>query len=139
MILITLPFVLLLVALGVVLGPRAAGQLRQQASQTRRMVRNGNAFDVGAGVPAVAVRDANTQWLRLTSTTPSGQYYPALVLTQFDGSGFQDLDPSAPVWATFPRAYTPSASDVSNNTPFFGRQDEDNNNQPAFACLNCPC
>ncbi len=121
------------------LSPRAAGQLKDQARQTRRLMRNSDAFTFGAGDAGQVTRAPNTQWLRVTSTSASSGYYPALILTNFNGTSFTDLDGTTQVWVTFPRGYTPTSTDVSGNTPFFGRQDADYNGQPAFAVINCPC
>src|SRR5579871_2867628 len=108
---------------------RAIGQLRRQASDTRRLARNDKVFRVGPGNPAVAVRVANTQWLRITSNIATNGFYPALVQVSAVGG---DLDASVPVWLGFPAGYQPTSDDVSTPTLFLGRQDADNNGQPAF-------
>jgi len=103
----------------------AARQIREGLRVTRALKRNTDVFARGAPVAEPVVRGVNVQWLRVTSATPTGNLYPALVqIYNAAHDTWRDAGTaaSASVWLRFPDGYQAVALDVSSKVLFEGTQ-----------------
>ena len=118
------------------LTPRGLRNVKRDLERGRILRTNEDAFRRGPDDGDLVLGYPNLQWLRITGTTPTHGYYPAIVQLGVNGG---DLD-SNQVWLSFPLMYQPLPLDVSSKRLFLGRQDTDGpGGVPAFVSPDCYC